>query len=242
MRVTQGDLVHHQRIVLLKWLDVKGTCHYHPIILPSLPQDSAVNAVCYGAKIMLPGVLRYDNGIEMNEEIVLITTKGEAICLGESFLAHTGLSFSVGSCIIYLLFPWSWYVRPTRERESFIVYITIFVLAAIALIALFTPFSFGLDMYALPERGNHLSYLSLSLQPSPSWPQPPCPPATTVLSPGSSATSWRETRTLASGNLAPKYVLPLPLDLGRLNWVTWGSMWELVECTSLTDWVRMKGL
>ena len=44
-------------------------------------KDSAVNAVCYGAKIMLPGVLRYEDGIEMNEEIVIVTTKGEAICL-----------------------------------------------------------------------------------------------------------------------------------------------------------------
>jgi len=42
-----------------------------------------VNAVCYGAKIMLPGVLRYDNGIEINEEIVIITTKGEAVALGK---------------------------------------------------------------------------------------------------------------------------------------------------------------
>merc|ERR1712141_103409 len=44
-------------------------------------KDSAVNAVCYGAKIMLPGVLRYDDGIELNQEIVVITTKGEAICI-----------------------------------------------------------------------------------------------------------------------------------------------------------------
>lgn len=44
-------------------------------------KDSAVNAVCYGAKIMLPGVLRYEDGIEMNEEIVVCTSKGEAICL-----------------------------------------------------------------------------------------------------------------------------------------------------------------
>lgn len=44
-------------------------------------KDSAVNAVCYGAKIMLPGVLRYEDGIEMNEEIVIVTTKGEAVAL-----------------------------------------------------------------------------------------------------------------------------------------------------------------
>lgn len=33
---------------------------------------------------MLPGVLRYEDGIEINQEIVVITTKGEAICLGEA--------------------------------------------------------------------------------------------------------------------------------------------------------------
>ena len=32
---------------------------------------------------MLPGLLRYESGIEMNEEIVIMTTKGEAIALGE---------------------------------------------------------------------------------------------------------------------------------------------------------------
>ena len=46
-------------------------------------KDSAVNAVCYGAKIMLPGVLKFEDGIEINDEIVIITTKGEAICLGQ---------------------------------------------------------------------------------------------------------------------------------------------------------------
>ena len=31
---------------------------------------------------MLPGVLRYDDGIENNQVIVIVTTKGEAVCLG----------------------------------------------------------------------------------------------------------------------------------------------------------------
>lgn len=30
---------------------------------------------------MLPGVLRYEDGIELNDEIVIVTTKGEAIAL-----------------------------------------------------------------------------------------------------------------------------------------------------------------
>lgn len=42
-----------------------------------------VNAICYGAKIMLPGVLRYEDGIEVNQDVVVITTKGEAICTGK---------------------------------------------------------------------------------------------------------------------------------------------------------------
>lgn len=44
-------------------------------------KDTAVNAVCYGAKIMLPGVLRYEDGIEINDEVVIVTTKGEAVSL-----------------------------------------------------------------------------------------------------------------------------------------------------------------
>eukprot|EP00262_Sarcandra_glabra_P009740 TRINITY_DN2428_c2_g2_i1.p1 TRINITY_DN2428_c2_g2~~TRINITY_DN2428_c2_g2_i1.p1 ORF type:complete len:667 (+),score=156.32 TRINITY_DN2428_c2_g2_i1:123-2003(+) len=45
-------------------------------------KDSAVNAICYGAKLMIPGLLRFENEIENGEEIVLMTTKGEAIALG----------------------------------------------------------------------------------------------------------------------------------------------------------------
>ncbi|XP_050300762.1 H/ACA ribonucleoprotein complex subunit 4 [Anthonomus grandis grandis] len=56
----EGLLVNHKRIIM---------------------KDSSVNAVCYGAKILLPGILRYDDNIELNEEIVIVTTKGEAVAL-----------------------------------------------------------------------------------------------------------------------------------------------------------------
>ncbi|XP_040470127.1 H/ACA ribonucleoprotein complex subunit DKC1 [Falco naumanni] len=55
-------------------------------------KDSAVNAICYGAKIMLPGVLRYEDGIELNQEIVVITTKGEAICLAIALMTTAVIS------------------------------------------------------------------------------------------------------------------------------------------------------
>ena len=59
-------------------------------------KDSAVNAVCYGAQILLPGVLRYDDGIEINEQIVIVTTKGEAVALGK----YINLFCAVFACII----------------------------------------------------------------------------------------------------------------------------------------------
>lgn len=55
-------------------------------------KDSAVNAICYGAKIMLPGVLRYEDGIEVNQEIVVITTKGEAICMAVALMTTAVIS------------------------------------------------------------------------------------------------------------------------------------------------------
>lgn len=45
-------------------------------------KDSAVNAICYGAKLMIPGLLRYESGIEPGDEVVMMTTKGEAIAIG----------------------------------------------------------------------------------------------------------------------------------------------------------------
>jgi len=45
-------------------------------------KDSTVNAICYGAKLMIPGLLRHESGIEIGEIVVLMTTKGEAIALG----------------------------------------------------------------------------------------------------------------------------------------------------------------
>ncbi|KAJ4910099.1 putative H/ACA ribonucleoprotein complex subunit 4 [Raphanus sativus] len=45
-------------------------------------KDSAVNAICYGAKLMIPGLLRFENDVDVGTEVVLMTTKGEAIAVG----------------------------------------------------------------------------------------------------------------------------------------------------------------
>jgi len=57
-------------------------------------KDSAVNAICYGAKLMMPGLLRFGDDIEVGTEVVLMTTKGEAIAV-----AHAQMTTAVmASC------------------------------------------------------------------------------------------------------------------------------------------------
>jgi len=72
---TTKDESYLRRII--QPLEVLLTKHKRVVV-----KDSAVNAICYGAKFMIPGLLRYEEGIEVGEEIVMMTTKGEAIALG----------------------------------------------------------------------------------------------------------------------------------------------------------------
>lgn len=74
-------LTSHKRIVLKDSAVREERLHCGPSFSVGIPMQ--VNAVCYGAKILLPGVLRFDDGIEPKMEAVAITTKGEAIALGE---------------------------------------------------------------------------------------------------------------------------------------------------------------
>merc|ERR1712072_436191 len=50
-------------------------------------KDSCVNAICYGAKLMLPGILRYESGVDLNDDVVMMTTKGEAIATGVALMS-----------------------------------------------------------------------------------------------------------------------------------------------------------
>ena len=55
-------------------------------------KDSAVNALCYGAKLTVPGVLRFENGIENGKEVVIITTKGEAVAVAIAEMTSSTLA------------------------------------------------------------------------------------------------------------------------------------------------------
>lgn len=89
-------------------------------------RDSAVNAVCYGAKLMLPGVLRYEADIEVNEEVVLMTTKGEAIAIGIALMSTVdmatcdhGIVAKVKRCIMNRdLYPRRWGLGPKAQEKK----------------------------------------------------------------------------------------------------------------------------
>ncbi|KAL8942708.1 MAG: hypothetical protein Q9216_001512 [Gyalolechia sp. 2 TL-2023] len=89
-------------------------------------KDSAVNAVCYGAKLMIPGLLRYETGIEVHEEVVLMTTKGEAIALGIAQMSTVELSScdhgvvaKVKRCIMERdLYPRRWGLGPVALEKK----------------------------------------------------------------------------------------------------------------------------
>ncbi|GJE85995.1 rRNA pseudouridine synthase, putative [Phanerochaete sordida] len=89
-------------------------------------KDSAVNAVCYGAKLMIPGLLRYEADIAMNEEVVLMTTKGEAIALAiaqmstvELATCDHGVVAKVKRCIMERdTYPRRWGLGPKAMEKK----------------------------------------------------------------------------------------------------------------------------
>ncbi|KAI1505626.1 pseudouridine synthase [Biscogniauxia marginata] len=89
-------------------------------------KDSTVNAICYGAKLMIPGLLRYEDGIETHEEVVMITTKGEAIAIGIAMMSTVemsscdhGVVCKVKRCIMERdLYPRRWGLGPTATEKK----------------------------------------------------------------------------------------------------------------------------
>lgn len=89
-------------------------------------KDSAVNAVCYGAKLMIPGLLRYEEGIELYDEVVLITTKGEAIAVAIAQMSTVdlatcdhGVVATVKRCIMERdLYPRRWGLGPIAQKKK----------------------------------------------------------------------------------------------------------------------------
>ena len=89
-------------------------------------RDTAVNAVCYGAQLMIPGLLRYEKDIELHEEVVLMTTKGEAIAIAiaqmttvELSTCDHGVVAKVKRCIMERdVYPRRWGLGPKAQEKK----------------------------------------------------------------------------------------------------------------------------
>jgi H/ACA ribonucleoprotein complex subunit 4 len=86
------------------------------LILSNFPRivvkDSAVNALTYGAQLMIPGVLRFEKNIEVGSEVVLMTTKGEAIACGIAQMTTAVISSVDHGCVAVLK-------RVIMERDTY---------------------------------------------------------------------------------------------------------------------------
>ena len=49
-------------------------------------RDSAVDAICYGARLTAPGVLRIESGLVKGSLVAILTLKGEAVALGRAVM------------------------------------------------------------------------------------------------------------------------------------------------------------
>ncbi|KAK9813175.1 hypothetical protein WJX72_010125 [[Myrmecia] bisecta] len=92
-------------------------------------KDSAVNAICYGAKLMIPGLLRFENGVEVNDEVVLMTTKGEAIAIGVAQMTTSVMATCDHGCVAKIkrvimerdTYPRRWGLGPMAQKKKQLV-------------------------------------------------------------------------------------------------------------------------
>lgn len=47
-------------------------------------KDSAVNSICYGADLKVPGIVKFEKNIKVNDDIVIMSLKNELVAIGKS--------------------------------------------------------------------------------------------------------------------------------------------------------------
>uniref|UniRef100_A0A0A9Y2K9 H/ACA ribonucleoprotein complex subunit 4 n=1 Tax=Lygus hesperus TaxID=30085 RepID=A0A0A9Y2K9_LYGHE len=109
-RIKTGNLSENDNMVTMHdildavWLhdNQRDESYLRSIIMPLevlltplkriIVKDSCINALCYGAFLMIPGVLRFSPDINLGSQIVLVTTKGEAIAIGYAQMTSTQIA------------------------------------------------------------------------------------------------------------------------------------------------------
>ena len=75
--------------------ELRRVVHPFETVLEIFPRviikDSAVNAICYGADLALPGIVGCDADIKENDLVQIQTGKGETVAVGTALMAAEGM-------------------------------------------------------------------------------------------------------------------------------------------------------
>ncbi|MCG3779372.1 MAG: RNA-guided pseudouridylation complex pseudouridine synthase subunit Cbf5 [Candidatus Nitrosopumilus limneticus] len=88
-------------------------------------RDSAVDAMCHGAQLAIPGVLQISPNLKVGDIVAIYTQKGEAVALAESTMnekeicdATKGYAFVTKRIIMTPnTYPKKWRTKPTSPKE-----------------------------------------------------------------------------------------------------------------------------
>lgn len=91
-------------------------------LLPKIVvRDSAVDALCHGANLTLPGVLAVESGIAKNAVVAILTLKGEAVALAKSLLSTEdilNLKHGTAATLQRVLMPRGTYPRLWKSENK----------------------------------------------------------------------------------------------------------------------------
>ena len=64
-------------------------------------RDSAVDALCHGASLAVPGVAEVDTGIRRGDRVAVMTLKGEIVMLGKAVMSTEDMiRADKGICVV----------------------------------------------------------------------------------------------------------------------------------------------
>jgi len=98
----------------------EGLSHLPQIII----RDSAVNALCHGAYLAVPGVLYFDPQIKSNQQICIFTLKGEAVAIATAKMdAETIINANSGvvACTERIIMDVDVYPKCWHKRNAEVV-------------------------------------------------------------------------------------------------------------------------
>jgi H/ACA ribonucleoprotein complex subunit 4 len=86
-------------------------------------RDSAVDAMCHGAQLAIPGILKISPNLKKGDIVGIYTQKGEAVALAESMMgeveirdATKGYAFETKRIIMAPnTYPKKWRTKPSKE-------------------------------------------------------------------------------------------------------------------------------